>query len=180
MAKQKRTLKDLARLSVEELEEIFEKGITPDPEKLVGWEFKGYNVPFIARLLGVKKFKKGFYKKGEEFWGYNIPVLQNSIDEPWISKTKDGVPKRYAFYSVREVKEGEKENREKGALILNYGDGNNLPWEGSFLRDYLKQVDEDNDDLYIAKVYIAIGPARLMPSFFIMERDKKAPIEIER
>lgn len=176
----KRTLKDLAGLSTAELEKIFKNGKTPDPDKLVDWEFKGYNVPFFAKLLGIKKFKKGFYREGEEFWGYNIPQYQNSIDQPWRCKPVDHNPKRFGFYSVKAVRPDMTENKEPGALILNYADGNNLLWEGSFLRDYLKQVDPDNDDLYLGKAYVALGGARFMPSFFILERDRKAPTEVIR
>jgi len=175
----KRTLKDLAGLSTRELEEIFKSGKTPDPDKLVGWEFCGYNVPFFAKLLGIKKFKKGFYKSGDEYWGYNIPQYQNSIEEPWRCKPVDHNPKRFGYFSVMEVKPDIVENKEPGAIILNYDDGKNFIWEGAFLRDYVKQVDPDNDDLYLGKAYIALGPARIMPSFFIIERDRKAPTEVE-
>ena len=180
MAAMKKTLKDLAKLSTRELEEIFQKGKTPDPEKLIGWEFKGYNHPFFAKLLGIKKFKKGFYQQGDETWGYNIPIYQNGIDEPWRCRPVDHNPKRFGFYSVKPVTADGVENLEPGAIILNYADGKNLPWEGSFLRDYVKQVDPDNDDLYLGKAYSALGSARLMPSFFILERDRKAPTEVDR
>lgn len=176
----KRNLKDLAKLPTAELEKIWQSGKTPDAAKLTDWEFKGYNVPFFAKLLGIKKFKKGFYRKGEEFWGYNIPQYQNSIDEPWRCKPVDHNPRRFGFFSVKVVRPEMKENREPGALILNYEDGKNWPWEGSFLRDYVKQVDPDNDDLYLGKAYSAVGPLRLMPSFFIIERDRKAPTEVIR
>lgn len=167
MSGKQRTLQDLAGLSTAELEEIFKNGTTPDPAKLLDWEFKGYNVPFFAKLLGIKKFKKGFYKKGEEVWGYNIPQYQNDIGEPWRCKPVDHNPKRFGFYSVRKVQPGMAESAEPGALIFNYGDGDNFLWEGSFLRDYIKQVDPDNDDLYLGKAYVAVGLARIMPSFFI-------------
>jgi len=175
----KRTLQDLAKLSQKELEEIYDKGITPDPEKLIGWEFRGYNVPAVAKLLGIKKFKKGFYKRGDEYWGYNIPQRQNSVGEPWKSKPVDHNPKRFGYYSVKEVKPGMKEDKVPGALILDYSEGKNLPWEGSMLRDYIKQVDPDNDDLYLGKAYFAVGPARVAPAFFIIERDRPAPVEVE-
>lgn len=174
----KRSLRDLAGLSNRELEEIFERGQTPDPEKLVGYEFMGYNVPFSAKLLGIKKFQKGFYRHEGEVWGYNIPQYQNDIDEPWRCKPVDHNPKRFGFYSVREVEQGVGNDKEPGALILNYADGKNLPWEGSMLRDYIKQVDPDNDDLYLGKAYFQLGPAETMPQFFIIERNREAPTEV--
>ena len=133
----------------------------------------------MAKLLGIKKFKKGFYKQGGEYWGYNIPQYQNSIDEPWRCKPVDHNPKRFGYFSVKEVKPDMVENKEPGAIILNYADGGNMPWEGSMLRDYVKQVDPDNEDLYLGKAYFAVGPARVMPAFFIIERDRKAPTEVE-
>jgi len=180
MKGKKRTLKDLAKLSDKELEEIFRNGKTPDPEKLVGWEFRGYNVPFFTKILGIKKFKKGFYKRNDEYWGYNIQIYQGPIDEPWRCKPVDHNPRRMGFFSVKEVTPDGPENKEPDALIFNYGDGKNWPWEGSFLRDYLKQVDPDNYDLYLGKAYTAIGRARIAPSFFIVERDRKAPTEVEQ
>ncbi len=174
----KRKLEDLAALSNRELEDVYDKGKTPDPEKLVGWEFRGYNVPFAAKLLGIKKFMKGFYKVGEEHWGYNIPIYQNGLDEPWRSQPVDHNPKRFGYYSVRPVTPGMKENKEPGSLILNYADGKNLPWEGSMLRDYIKQVDPDNDDLYLGKAYFAVGPARVAPAFFIIERARKTETQV--
>ncbi len=179
MADEKKTLQDLAALSQEELEELFQNGETPDPEKLAGWEFKGYNVPFFAKLLGIKKFKKGFYKHGDGYWGYNIHQRQNSIDEPWKSKPVEHNPKRFGFYSMKPVQPDSEENKEPGALILNYGEGKNMPWEGSFLRDYLKQPFPDNDDLFIGKAYVALGPGRIAPSLFLLERDRKAPTEVK-
>lgn len=180
MTDKKRTLQDLARLSTQELENVFRDGKTPDMDKMVDWEFCGYNVPFFAKLLGIKKFKKGFYKRGEEFWGYNIQIYQNPIDEPWRCKPVDHNPKRFGFYTAKEVTPDMKENLEPGAIILNYGDGKNMLWEGSFLRDYVVQVDPDNEDLYLGKAYSAIGPARIAPSFFIIQRDRKAPTEVDR
>lgn len=179
MEKKKRSLRDLARMPAGELEELFARGKTPEPEKLVGFEFMGYNVPFFAKLLGIKKFQKGFYRRGEEFWGYNIPQYQNDVSEPWRCKPVDHNPKRFGFFSVKKVEPAAKENKEPGALILNYEDGHNLPWEGSFLRDYVKQVDPDNDDLYLGKAYVALGPLRIMPSLFIIERLRPAPTPVE-
>ena len=176
----KRTLKDLAKLSNGELEEIFRNGKAPNPEKLVGWEFRGYNVPFFTKILGIKKFKKGFYKRNDEYWGYNIQIYQAPIDEPWRCKPVDHNPRRMGFFSVKEVTPDGPENKEPDALIFNYGDGKNWPWEGSFLRDYLKQVDPNNYDLYLGKAYTAVGRARIAPSFFIVERDRKAPTEVEQ
>ena len=174
----KRTLQDLAKMSTKELEEVFKNGTLPDVEKLVGYEFMGYNVPFVAKLLGIKKFQKGFYRHGKEIWGYNIPQYQNSIDEPWRCKPVDHNPHRFGFFSVKNVADTQ-ESIEANSLILDYGDGKNMPWEGSMLRDFVKQVDPDNDDLYLGKAYMAFGSLRVMPNIFIIQRLRKAPTPVE-
>ena len=71
------------------------------------------------------------------------------------------------------------ENKEPGSIILNYADAKNMPWEGSMLRDYVKQVDEDNDDLYLGKAFFAVGPLRIMPQYFIIQRHRQAVTEVE-
>ncbi len=175
----KRTLQDLAAKSSKELDAVWEQGSTPDVGMLVGWEFMGYNVPFMAKLLGIKKFQKGFYQRGDEFWGYNIPQYQNAVDEPWRCQPVDHNPKRFGFFSVKKVTSDLVENKEPGSIILNYADGKNMPWEGSMLRDYVKQVDADNDDLYLGKAFFAVGPLRIMPQYFIIERNRQAVTEVE-
>src|SRR3990170_7871771 len=97
----KRTLHDIIKLSKNEIHEIFDNGKTPDIKKLIGYEFRGYNLTPVATILRIRKFTKGFYLKGGKMpFGYNIPVLQNSPDEPWTYKLSDENPKRFGFYSV--------------------------------------------------------------------------------
>ncbi|MEJ2362959.1 MAG: hypothetical protein P8Z75_16395 [Gammaproteobacteria bacterium] len=40
-----------------------------------------------------------------------------------------------------------------------------------FLRDYLVQVDADNEDLYLGKAFVALGPKRVFVSYFVLERE---------
>ena len=167
----KRRLEDLARLSTDELWKIFNSGKTPEFEKLQSFEFRGWNVPFFAKLIGIQKFQKGFYaKEGNLPFGYNIPQSQGGLESPWVSKPSDLSPKRFGFYSVKKVEPAGVENKHPHALILNYGEGKNSLFEGAFLRDYIVQVDPDNDDLYLGAAYLALGPARVFSNFFIIER----------
>ena len=168
----KRTLEDLAKLSNKELSRLFDAGTTPDTDKLVGWELRGFNKPLVTKLGGFQKFKKGFYLKSGEVWGYNIPVVQGKVTEPWKCLPEDDAPKRFGFYRVRRAESGDK---EPGALLLDYSEGHNRLWEGSFLRDYLRQVDANNDDLYLGKAYSALAGAQIAPTFFIVERHRPAP-----
>lgn len=174
-----RHLEDLAALSVSELEDVFQKGTKPDPEKLVGWEFRGFNKPFITKVAGFQKFKKGFYRKNDEPWGYNIPVEQGGLERPWTCRPSDTDPKRFGFYKIKDSSSVDKA-KESDSVLLDYADGGNGLFEGSFLRDYVKQVDPDNEDLYLGKAYTEIAGAQVFPTFFIIERDREAPRELDR
>lgn len=101
-----------------------------------------------------------------EVFGYNSPVIQNALDQPWHVK-----PKRFGFYRVAPVDPTSRDNAYLHAVLLDYGRGGNArldPTQG--LRDYLVQVDADNDDLYLGKAYYAVGPVRVPTSFFVLER----------
>ncbi len=173
----KYTYEELARMKDADLEEIFRAGVTPSFEDLVGWEFRGWNVPYITRILGFQKFKKGFFldagqkADGLEVSGYNVKVVQNGLDDPWIAKPSEENPKRFGFYLVYKVRPEERDNLYRNALLLNYGRGKNPWWEPArLLRDYLVQPDPENRDLFLGKAYIALGPWRVFPSFFVIER----------
>ena len=167
----------IERAPWDEIERIFMRGATPDPDALVGWEFRGINrfplypLP-IPNLLGIKKFVKGFYRHEDgRVMGYNCPVEQNVLDGRWRTKPSDTAPKRFGFYEVHHVDATSRDNAYLHAVLLNYGKGGNKPLDPtSGLRDYLVQVDADNPDLYLGKAYYAVGPARLRTNFFILER----------
>lgn len=163
---------ELERMSLDELERVFLDGTTPRLDDLAGWEFRGLNSPSYFKLLGIKKFIKGFYRSGEQVYGYNRPVAQNAIKAPWIPKDK-----RFGFYLVEPVQAAARDNHYLHALLLDYGRGDNPRTDPSRgLRDYLIQVDRNNRDLFLGKAYYALGPARLPTrSFFILERFRVTP-----
>ena len=72
-------LKTLVRGPTERVLELFEAGVLPNPESLSGYEFLGFNLPKITQLLGFQKFRKGFYRVGSEYWGYNVPVRMGNV-----------------------------------------------------------------------------------------------------
>ena len=160
-----------------DLEYVLRNGVTPPVEGLVGYEFKGYNLPFITRVLGFRKFKKGFFlgagqsvEKGE-ISGYNVEVVQNRLEDPWIAEPSDANPKRHSFYLAYRVRPSEVDDFYPNALLLNYGLGGNPAWNpAGLLRDYLVQVDPQNPDLLLGKAYFALGSFRMFPSFFVIER----------
>ena len=174
---------ELERLSLAALEEIFVRGVTPDLAGLAGWEFRGLNSPTFFKLLGIKKFVKGFWRDAAgATWGYNYPVEQNAIDAGWFGLPSVAAPKRFGFYRVEPVDPTARDNRYLHALMLDYGKGDNPRFDASAgLRDYLVQVDAADPDLLLGKAYVALGPARVPTfSYFIHERHQPGPTSIDR
>ncbi len=166
-----------------ELELVFVRGEMPDLEQLVGWEFRGINHPAWARLAGIKKFVKGFFRNSEDgrVMGYNCPVIQNVLDGRWETRPSDSAPKRFGFYEVAPVDPTSRDNAYLHSVLLDYGKGGNKPWDLSAgLRDYLVQVDPANPDLYLGKAYYALGPLRVHSNFFILERLRRGLTDYAR
>ena len=165
----------LERATHADVELAFVRGSTPDLDDLVGWEFRGINHPAWARLAGIKKFVKGFFR-GEDgrVMGYNCPVVQNVLDGRWHTKPSDTAPKRFGFYEVAAVDPTRRDNAYLHAVLLDYGRGGNKLWDPSRgLRDYLVQIDPANPDLFLGKAYYALGPLRVHSNFFILERHRR-------
>jgi hypothetical protein len=172
----------LERASHAELERVFVRGATPDLDDLVGWEFRGINHPAWARLVGIKKFVKGFLRTDDgRVKGYNSPVVQNVLDGRWHTTPSDTAPKRFGFYEVAAVDPTSRDNAYLHAVLLDYGKGGNKPWDPtSGLRDYVVQVDAANPDLFLGKAYYALGPLRVHSNFFILERLRRGLTDYAR
>jgi hypothetical protein len=161
----------IGALPAAELESLMVRGETPDPEALAGYEYRGRNTPAFARLFGIQKFVKGFYL-GEhgQLFGYNMPVVQNRLDEAWLDKNPSH-PKRFGFYRVDRVDAAARDNAYLHALLLDYGRGGGNELDPTTrLRDYLVRVEAGSDRLLLGKAYVAVGPARLPVSYFVLER----------
>jgi len=163
---------ELALSSNHALEEVFDSGAEPSLDALVGYEWRGYNIAVLARLLGIQKFIKGFFRLDGLTEGYNIPVQQNGLTEAWIHQPSVESPKRYAFYVVTRVDRTSQDNLYPRALFLNYGASPRNPPRAveRLLRDYLVQPDAQNPDLLLGKAYFAFGPWRVFSNFFVIER----------
>ena len=173
----------LEKLPHSELELVFQRGSTPALSSIAGWEFRGLNTPPWFRLLGIKKFMKGFWKAEDgQVYGYNCPVEQNGLRDPWIAKPDDANPKRFGFYTVSPVDATARDNRYLHALLLDYGKGKNPRFDASAgLRDYLVQVEPNDPNILLGKAYYAAGPLRVPTySFFILERHRRGPERITR
>jgi hypothetical protein len=95
------TYLDLASRPKGELAALFDAGTPPDVRALTGFEFRGYNQPRAAALLGIRKFIKAFFPNGQgQPFGCNTPVRQNRLDADWIARPSPERPRRYAFFRV--------------------------------------------------------------------------------
>ena len=163
----------LAEIPMRELKDEFLRGSTPSEESLAGWEFRGLNRPAVMRYVGIRKFIKGFYTRGNALWGYNSPAFQSADDDGWRAKPDDNSPKRFGFYQVLPIDPTATDNKYLHALLLDYGKGDN-PWSDPSrgLRDYLVQID---DDVMLGIPYFALaGKIRLkVPSYFILNRFRR-------
>lgn len=167
----------VAAWSTEQLDAAMRKGTRPDPEQLIGWEFRGYNPPLVARLLGIRKFMKGFHQGSDgRFMGYNVMIRQNGGPlEPWEPVRLFGRPIRHGYYEVSPVDAYSRDHLFPNALLLDYGRGGNFFLNPSkSLRDYLVQIDPGNPDLLLGKAVLALGPLRRQAWHFILQRAHEA------
>lgn len=163
-------------------EALMLNGTAPRFTDLVGWEFAGANALTLTRLIGIRKFVKGFYEgplRGPSggptpfIQGYNVDVRQNGDEEPHIAKPSEEKPKRHGFYRVHAVDPAARDSRYPNALLLDYGLGGNGLF-GPPLRDYLVQVYPDDPDLLLGKAYVALAGLRIPVSFFVLKRMRKS------
>jgi hypothetical protein len=158
------------------LEQVLRRGQQPDLRLLSGWEFRGYNLIPVADLLGIRKFKKGFYRENpsaghEVIQGYNVKIAQNSFAEPWIDVLRGQESVKFGWYDVYPVRLTEPDYKYPNAVLINYNVKKNFAGDPTrLLRDYLVQVYPDNPDLYLGKAYFALGPLRVLGAFFVLER----------
>lgn len=154
------------------LEDVFAKGTAPDADALCGYEFYGYNTAAIAGVLGIRKFKKAFYKREgsrTSFGGYNCKVRPTPLDGAWINGGPGGPYQGY--YDVREGADGAAIAKHPNALYLDYGsEPANSLFDGNFLRDFLVQPDANTPDVLLGKAYAKLGPITLPVSFFVLQR----------
>ena len=166
----------LEAASCTDLVRTFARGVQPQLDDLVGWEFRGINrlplnqIP-IARAVGIKKFVKGFYRDDAtgRVLGYNSAVKMNALADEWVVSAT-----RYGFYEVAPVDPTARDNTYLHAVLLDYGKGGNRAFDPTRnLRDYVVQVEPGNPDLLLGLAFYALGPARIGPTnFFILERHR--------
>jgi hypothetical protein len=168
---------ELAGRSKAELARVFDAGSPPDVQALIGFEYRGFNHPRAAALLGIRKFIKAFFLNGQgQTFGCNTPVRQNGRHAEWISRPSPEHPKRYAFFLVEPPDPDAAGPLRRDAALLDYGRGGNKPYDVTrVLRDYIVRVTEGSDDLLLGKAYFLVAGARLAQTYFLIERYRPLP-----
>ncbi len=162
-----------------EREALMMAGTAPRFEDLIGWEFAGANSLILTKVVGIRKFMKGFFEGKPRaqgptpfIQGYNVLVRQNGDETPYLPLPSKEAPKRHAFYRVHAPVSGGRDSRYPNALVLDYS----LGGDGIFsapLVDYLVQVYPDDPDLLLGKAYLAFAGVRIPLSFFVLKRHEK-------
>lgn len=170
---------DVIALPNAELHEVMTHGEAPVAEDVAGSEFRGYNPPLFARLLGFQKFMKGFWvDEAGHLAGYNLFVegARKGPDAPWQPKNGGREEDRHGYYDVEAVSASGRYTDFPNAVLLDYGSGRNSRFNPeSRIRDFLVKVDPFNPDLYLGKAYIDLGLFRVFSNYFILERLREAP-----
>ncbi len=169
---------DIAAEDGAKLEELMRRGVMPDMASMAGWEFKGRNISALASAINLRRFIKGFCAippgsgPPEIIDGYNLWAWQRrGMEKPWRQIKKLGKTWRHGFYKVHPVKPDSIDNKHTNALLIDYSLAKNPFYHpSSNLRDYFVQVYPDNPDLYVGKVYAALGGLRIFSGYFVIER----------
>lgn len=164
----------LMGIPLRRLAAVHAAGARPDPAVLAGREYRGANRPATSRLLGIRRFVKGFEQDPDgTVRGYNKQVRGASLHAPWTAvRRKDG---RVAFapFLVLPGPAG------GAGLLLDYGAvAEPEPGVARRLRDVLVRVDPDSDELLLGRAYLALGSRRLPVGWFVLEH--LGPVEPDR
>jgi hypothetical protein len=160
-----------------DLRGLMARGQQPDPANLVGWEFRGTNLPARTALLGLRRFIKGFCLDGSgSTIGYNKSVAGADLGTPWTPRAQRDGRVAWAYYTVAPVDPEAPDNRHLNALLLDYG-AVPEPERGiaGRLRDYLVRVEPGSDDLLLGRAFAAVGRSRLQIGWFVLERLQPIP-----
>ena len=156
------------------------RGEKPDVNAMVDWLYRGKNVPFWTKLVGINKFVKGFYRgtpgvyqvrADGDIYGYNAAVKQNDGAAPWLLKPSADQPFRHGYYKVMDVDPESRDNAYLHTLLLDYNQGGGLPGDPQRgIRDYLVRVEPGSDELLLGKAYYRLGPILVHTNYFVLER----------
>ncbi len=163
----------ISTLSEKQLAEIMKHGATPALAHVAGYEFNGYNFNWMTTVTQTRKFKKGFYGRPADgfLWGYNVPVEQNAITEPWIARSDDlGPIKYYPFKTFGAGMDGN--SKHANGLVIDYKKSDQYPFWNPVQQtiDYLVFAEPGNTDLLLGISYLRTFLGNIKMGYFALER----------
>ena len=163
---------DVVRTPTRTLSKMLVRGEQPDPTALGGWEYRGVNMPATSRLLGLRRFIKGFTTDDAgRVHGYNKLVRGHDLAALWTVRPQRDGREAYAPFAVAPVDPEAIDNRYLNALLLDYSAvPDPEPGVAGRLRDYLVRVIPSSDDLLLGRAFIALGSRRVPVGWFALER----------
>ncbi|MGW5239280.1 hypothetical protein ACWEOW_10145 [Monashia sp. NPDC004114] len=162
----------LVSTPVREMAGIMRSGEVPDVQAISGWEWRGTNIPAAsARLLGIRRFIKGFHAVDDQFAGYNVSVAGSVMESPWLERRQRDGRREWARFAVARVDATTTDTPHSNALLLDYG-AVDAPEPGLArrLRDYVVRVSPGSDDLLLGHAFITLGNQRVPVGWFALER----------
>lgn len=158
---------DLVAQPLRELRRCMLRGEPPAANELVGREYRGTNMPATSRLLGIRRFIKGFeHPEDAPVIGYNRRVRGGNLSTPWTASTWRNA-ERFGYFTVTPVDPAARDNRYLNALLLDYGSGLNPPRDPTaVLRDYLVRTQSG---LLLGHAFLALGNLRIPVGYFALE-----------
>jgi hypothetical protein len=142
---------------------VFAAGTLPDPARLDGRSYRGWNRGPVMRHL-TQKFVKVFDREDEQDWGHNLVVRQDkqAPGGRWELKRRDGDPVTQGFFRVRP---------EGSALHFDYDVARNggLDVWLRAIQDFVVCVNPGDHDLLLGRANVWIGPVHLFVCFFQLE-----------
>lgn len=198
MSSPRDSLLDLSRRDVSALERLYEDGHPIDLGRIAGYEFLGMNFgtpALFARRF--RKFRKVFFQDPVtgRHRGWNVRTLQDGDASPWL----DAPPARqrsadaaidwltgrrtasaaHGFFEIRSARGDERPRARPGALLIDYGRGDNPRADvTTLLRDVAVAVSAGDHDLLIGRAWVALGPL-LVPARGIFALARAEPIRAE-
>jgi hypothetical protein len=157
---------------VREMAGIMRRGEAPDVQAISGWEWRGTNLPAAsARLLGIRRFVKGFHAVDGRFAGYNVSVAGSDLESPWLERRQRDGRREWARFAVARVDATSTDMGPGDAVLLDYG-AVDAPEPGLArrLRDYVVRVSPGSDELLLGHAFMTVGGRRVPVGWFALER----------